>query len=68
MMNESDAEHFVTAAHKRLDAHREMAVIAVGDARWVVGFVQGAPYRLAPASEEKEAARASWVGQGAAPR
>jgi hypothetical protein len=36
MMTAPDADAFVAAAHGRLDAIRETAVIAVGDARWVM--------------------------------
>ena len=44
-MSDEEAETFLAAGHKRLDYIRLSAEIAVDQERWVVGFVQGAPFR-----------------------
>jgi hypothetical protein len=47
-MNDTEVATFLQAAHARLDLAKWNAEIDVDDARWVVGFVQGAPYRMTP--------------------
>ena len=47
-MSDADAEAFIRAAQARLDFQRQHIQICVDDITWVVGFVQGAPYRLSP--------------------
>jgi hypothetical protein len=49
-MTDREAEAFLAASHARLDFVRASAEIAIDDEGWVVGFVLGAPRRLAPAS------------------
>jgi len=44
-MNDAEAGTFLRAAHARLDLAKSKAEIDVDNVRWVVGFVQGAPYR-----------------------
>ena len=48
LMTDADAERFVQTAQARLDFQRQQAPIHIDDVIWVVGFVEGAPYRLAP--------------------
>ena len=48
LMSDADAEAFIRAAQVRLDFQRQHTQICVDDITWVVGFVQGAPYRLSP--------------------
>lgn len=47
-MTDADAEAFIRAAQARLDFQRQHTQICINDVTWVVGFVQGAPYRLSP--------------------
>jgi hypothetical protein len=51
-MNDAEAATFLHAAHARLDFMRSQAQITVNDVTWVVGFVQGAPYRAIPAQPD----------------
>lgn len=44
-MNDAEVGNFLRAAHARLDFVRGQTRITVNDVTWVVGFVQGAPYR-----------------------
>lgn len=46
IMQEEEARRFLTAAQARLEFQRGQAKILVDDTTWVVGFVQGAPYRI----------------------
>src|SRR5689334_555886 len=46
LMTDADAERFIQTAQARLDFQRQQARIRIDDVIWVVGFVQGAPYRL----------------------
>ena len=52
IMNDAEAATFLHAAHARLDFMRSQAQITVNDVTWVVGFVQGAPYRAIPAQPD----------------
>jgi len=45
-MPDEEVRTFLHAAHARLDFQRWHAQIWVDDVAWVVGFVQGAPYRI----------------------
>ncbi len=45
-MHTDDARMFLHAAHARLEFTKCHAQVHVDDVVWVVGFVQGAPYRL----------------------
>jgi hypothetical protein len=45
-MHTDDARSFLHAAHARLEFSKRQAQVRVDDVVWVVGFVQGAPYRL----------------------
>jgi hypothetical protein len=45
-MRTDDARQFLHAAHARLEYSKRQAQVRVDDVVWVVGFVQGAPYRL----------------------
>lgn len=45
IMNDAEVGNFLRAAHARLDFVRGQTRITVNDVTWVVGFVQGAPYR-----------------------
>jgi hypothetical protein len=49
-MTDREAEAFLAASHARLHFMRASAEIAIDDEGWVVGFVQGGPRRLVPAS------------------
>src|SRR5262249_33482384 len=53
LMTDADVERFIKAAQARLDLQRWQASIRIDDVMWVVGFVEGAPYRLAPAGVQK---------------
>jgi hypothetical protein len=44
-MSEAEAAKFLTASHVRLTYVRRTGEIAVDGERWIVGFVQGAPFR-----------------------
>jgi hypothetical protein len=44
-MSEVDAARFLAASHDRLTYVRRAGEIAVDGKRWIVGFVQGAPFR-----------------------
>jgi hypothetical protein len=46
-MSDGEAERFLQAAQARLDFQRSQAQISVDDVSWIVGFVRGAPYRVA---------------------
>src|SRR5690348_8374397 len=48
LMTDADAERFIRTAQARLDFQRQHAPIRIDDIIWVVGFVEGAPYRLTP--------------------
>src|SRR6185437_3757703 len=48
LMSDADADAFIRAAQARLDFERQHAQICIDDVKWVVGFAQGAPYRLSP--------------------
>jgi hypothetical protein len=45
-MRTDDARLFLHAAQTRLEFSKRQAQVTVDDVVWVVGFVQGAPYRL----------------------
>ena len=45
MMSAADAEAFLAASHARLDFARRHGEIDIDGERWIVGFVQGAPYK-----------------------
>ena len=45
-MTDQEAKNFVRAVQARLVFERSQAQIYVDDVGWVVGFVQGTPYRL----------------------
>jgi hypothetical protein len=49
LMNDADATTFLRAAHVQLDFARSKAEITIDEATWVVGFLQGAPYRASSA-------------------
>lgn len=49
-MTETDAERFLQAAHTRLSFARNHSTISINDTVWVLGFLQGAPYRQEPLS------------------
>lgn len=51
-MTEREAQAFVAASHQRLDFVRSSAEIVIDSERWIIGFVQGAPCRLAPAKAD----------------
>ena len=44
-MTADDADTFLQAAQARLAFTRGSGQIVIDDAQWIVGFVQGAPYR-----------------------
>jgi hypothetical protein len=44
-MTAAEAEAFLAAGHARLAYCRTTARIVVDDARWLVGFAEGAPKR-----------------------
>ena len=46
-MTTAEAEAFVVAAHSRLEFCRLPGEIMVDGERWIVGFVQGAPSKIA---------------------
>jgi hypothetical protein len=48
LMTDADADRFIRTAQARLDFQRQHAPIRIDDIVWVVGFVEGAPYRLTP--------------------
>ena len=48
MMSAADAEAFLAASHARLDFARRHGEIDIDGERWIVGFVQGAPYKETP--------------------
>jgi hypothetical protein len=50
IMNEADANRFLQAAHSRLEYTKCQARVMVDDHMWVIGFVQGAPFRATAAS------------------
>jgi hypothetical protein len=52
LMSDGEATSFVHAAQARLEFGRSQAQICVDGTTWVVGFVQGAPYRLSSAPVE----------------
>jgi hypothetical protein len=54
MMSDAEAQRFVRAAQARLDFQRSQAQVRIDDTTWVCGFVRGAPYRLAPKSEQSK--------------
>jgi len=45
-MSDEEVRTFLRAAQAKLEFQRWHAQIRVGDVTWVVGFVQGAPYRI----------------------
>ena len=47
IMSDADAELFLRAAQARLDFQRSQAEIHVDEVTWIVGFVRGAPCRVA---------------------
>ena len=49
-MNEADAKRFLHAAHSRLEYAKCQARVMVDDHMWVIGFVQGAPFRATAAT------------------
>jgi hypothetical protein len=51
-MTEPEAQAFLAASHHRLDFVRSSAEILIDSERWIVGFVQGAPCRIAPAKAD----------------
>jgi hypothetical protein len=51
-MQDDEAQSFMRAAQSALDYQKWQTQITVDDTVWIVGFVQGAPYR-------KTAARAA---------
>jgi hypothetical protein len=56
-MSDTDAHAFIRAAQARLDFLRQHAQICIDDVTWVVGFVQGAPYRLSLTETHAQSAR-----------
>ena len=54
MMSDAEAQRFVRAAQARLDFQRSQAQVRIDDITWVFGFVRGAPYPLAPTSEQSK--------------
>jgi len=46
-MQDDDAQSFMRAAQAALEYQKWHTQIAVDDTVWIVGFVKGAPYRLA---------------------
>jgi hypothetical protein len=46
-MSDAEAEMFLRAAQARLDFQRSQAEIHVDEVTWIVGFVRGAPCRVA---------------------
>jgi hypothetical protein len=46
-MTTVEAEAFLAASHKRLEFGRSNSQIAIDDEQWLIGFVQGAPMKLA---------------------
>jgi hypothetical protein len=46
LMTDLDAEIFLQAAQARMYSARSQCTITVDQAVWVLGFVQGTPYRL----------------------
>ena len=49
LMSAEEAERFLGAAQARLEFAMQQQQIWVDGVLWVVGFVQGAPYRVAEA-------------------
>lgn len=49
IMNETDATRFLHAAHSRLEYTKCQARVMVDEQMWVLGFVQGAPFRATAA-------------------
>jgi hypothetical protein len=47
-MTQAEADRFLQASHSRLDFARASCELVIDDARWIVGFVQGAPRVLSP--------------------
>ncbi len=47
IMSEAEADTFLRAAQARLDFQRLQAQIYVDEVVWIVGFVRGAPCRVA---------------------
>ena len=52
LMQDDEAQSFMRAAQSALDYQKWQTQITVDDTVWIVGFVQGAPYRrtAAPAA------------------
>jgi hypothetical protein len=48
-MTAEDAERFLQAAHSRMNFMRSQCSIDIDGIGWVIGFAQGAPYRIEPA-------------------
>ena len=46
-MSDDDAQRFVQAAHRRLNFVKGQAQINIDGVVWMIGFVRGAPYRVA---------------------
>ncbi|MBV8097149.1 MAG: hypothetical protein JO110_28670 [Acetobacteraceae bacterium] len=42
-MTQAEADRFLETSHSRLNLVRESTEVLIDDARWIVGFVQGAP-------------------------
>ncbi len=49
-MHADDARLFLDVAHARLEFAKRHAQVSVDNVVWVVGFVQGAPYRVTTAT------------------
>jgi hypothetical protein len=49
LMAPEDAERFRDAAHRLLDGTRRHAVLQIGDEQWMIGFRQGAPFKIGKA-------------------
>ena len=47
-MTQAEADRFLQASHSRLDFIRASCELVIDDARWIVGFVQGAPRVMSP--------------------